>query len=83
MSLEQAVRALQMDMAQLKSTLAETREALGNVERTFDNFTSRFNEVAEMLITHDTEPLKRQAAMEALVYELRDRVEKLEKRGAA
>lgn len=43
---------------------AKAADATADATRRFDTFLVRFNEVSEMLITHDTEQLQRVAAVE-------------------
>lgn len=63
------------------------RERMEVAESRFSTFVSRFDEVAEMLITHDTEQLQRvvaveneNAAMRQQWQDLARRLEALEKR---
>lgn len=92
---------MQRALAQTQTGLAEMHRSVGHVhqvmiatneridtgERRFDNFVCRFDEVTEMLVTHDTDQLQRvtaveleQARLQQEMDEARARIESLEKK---
>ena len=55
----QGLRQTQEALRQTQEAVQQTQEGLETANRRFGNFLLRFEEVAEMLITHDTEQLQR------------------------
>jgi len=76
-------------MGEVKDQSAAAEGKIGSVSDRFQGFREKFNEVSEMLITHDTDQLQRVTAVEnenaglkQTVVDLVRRVEALEKRAS-
>lgn len=67
----------QRQMAQQQRQMAE---AMLDLNRRFDTFLVRFEEVVEMLIQQDTEQLQRISSLEQESALLRERIEAIERR---
>ncbi|MBI3925839.1 MAG: hypothetical protein HY319_09890 [Armatimonadetes bacterium] len=72
---QEGLKATQEGLKATQEGLKATQEGLASADRRFSNFVGRFDEVAEMLIEHDTGQLRRVAAVERENAELRQKVE--------
>ena len=81
---QDGMAAQMREMAQKQRAMAETQREMAEdtsaMTRNFDNFLARFEEVVEMTVQHDTDQLRRVAAVEAENQKLLERIEAIERR---